>query len=118
MKVKFLGESDPLELLNDKIYEVIEVDEESGWYRIVDETNDDYLFPPEDFEIVEDDAKRHLCPVCGKHEFDEVGSYDYCPICGWCDDLVQEKYPDDDNCSNEMSLNQAREAYAKGEQVR
>lgn len=52
MKVKFLGESDPLELLNDKIYEVIEVDEDSGWYRIIDETNDDYLFPPEDFEIV------------------------------------------------------------------
>lgn len=53
MKVKFIGESDPLELLNGKIYEVIEIDEESGWYRIVDETNDDYLFPPEDFEIVE-----------------------------------------------------------------
>lgn len=52
MKVKFLGENDPLELLNNKVYDVIEVDDVSGWYRIVDETNDDYLFPPEDFEIV------------------------------------------------------------------
>lgn len=53
MKVKYIGESDPLELLNGKIYDVIEIDEISDWYRIVDETQDDYLFPPEDFEIVE-----------------------------------------------------------------
>ena len=30
MKVKYIDESDPLELLNGKIYDVIEVDEESG----------------------------------------------------------------------------------------
>jgi len=54
MKVRFIGEDDPLELLNGKEYDVIEVDEESGWYRIVDETGDDYLFDPEDFEIVEE----------------------------------------------------------------
>lgn len=52
MKVKFLGESDPLELLNNKIYEVIEIDEESGWYRIVDETGEDYLFEPNEFDII------------------------------------------------------------------
>lgn len=53
MKVKYVGESDPLELLNGKIYDVIEIDEVSGWYRIVDETGEDYLYPAEDFEIVE-----------------------------------------------------------------
>ena len=26
---------------------------EDGWYRIVDETFDDYLYPPEAFEMVE-----------------------------------------------------------------
>lgn len=52
MKVKYLGESDPLELLHDKTYDVIEVDAESGWYRIIDETGEDFLFPPEDFEIL------------------------------------------------------------------
>ena len=52
MKVKFLGESSPLELINGKIYEVVYV--EKDWYRIVDETNDDYLYPPECFEIVEE----------------------------------------------------------------
>ena len=35
-----------------KIYEVISV--EKGWYRIMTELDDDYLFPPELFEIVEE----------------------------------------------------------------
>lgn len=52
MKVKFIGEDDPLALLNNKIYNVISV--EKGWYRIVDETEEDYLYPPEAFEIVEE----------------------------------------------------------------
>jgi hypothetical protein len=54
MKVKYIGESDPLELLNGKVYDVLEVDEMVGWYRVVDETGDDYLFPPESFEVVEE----------------------------------------------------------------
>ena len=61
---------------------------------------------------------KHICPVCKKHEFRETSSFEYCPICGWCDDAVQEKYPDEKNCSNEMSLNQAKKAYANGESVR
>lgn len=54
MKVKYIGENAPLELLSGKIYDVIEIDEVVGWYRIIDETEDDYLFPPEDFEIIDD----------------------------------------------------------------
>ena len=52
-KVKFIGESDPLSLINGKIYEVISV--EHNWYRIVDETNEDYLYHPSLFEIIEED---------------------------------------------------------------
>ncbi|MCQ2604638.1 MAG: hypothetical protein MJ215_06350 [Spirochaetia bacterium] len=52
MTVRFIGENDPLGLLNGKAYEVIEISE--GWYRIVDETDEDYLFPPELFEIVDE----------------------------------------------------------------
>lgn len=52
MKVKYLGDSDPLALLNGKIYDVISVERE--WYRIVDETEEDYLYPPGAFEIIED----------------------------------------------------------------
>ena len=51
MKVKYIGENDPLCLLTDKEYEVMSI--EKGWYRIIDETNEDYLFPPELFKIIE-----------------------------------------------------------------
>ena len=44
MKVKYLGETSPLELIHDKVYEVLSI--EGEWYRIVDETDEDYLYPP------------------------------------------------------------------------
>lgn len=49
MKVKYIGESD-VSLTKGKEYEVIGI--ESGWYRIVDDTEEDYLYSPESFEIV------------------------------------------------------------------
>ena len=52
MKVKYVGETEPLILSSGKIYEVLST--EDGWYRIQDDTGDDYLYPPEDFEIVEE----------------------------------------------------------------
>ncbi len=52
MKVKFIGEDDPFALLNGKIYEVNSI--EQGWYRVVDETKEDYLYPSEAFEVVEE----------------------------------------------------------------
>ena len=39
-------------LTENKIYEVLSI--EKGWYRIVDDTGEDYLYPPENFEISED----------------------------------------------------------------
>ena len=50
MKVKYKGKSN-VSLTNGKIYDVISVERNS--YRIVDDTDDDYLFSPDDFEIVE-----------------------------------------------------------------
>lgn len=50
MKVKYIGETSQLVLTNGKIYDVISV--EKGWYRIVDDSGDDYLYPPEAFEVV------------------------------------------------------------------
>ena len=59
MKVEFLGNTGATTLINGKVYEVISV--EQGWYRIIDEDQDDddsdvpgYLYPPELFKIVED----------------------------------------------------------------
>jgi hypothetical protein len=51
MKVKFLGETSFLELTNGKVYDVLSI--EKGWYRIDDDSDEDYLYPPEDFEVVE-----------------------------------------------------------------
>ncbi len=51
MKVKYIGETNFLVLTHNKIYDVISI--ENDWYRIRDDSNDDYLYPPEQFEIVE-----------------------------------------------------------------
>ena len=51
MKVRYLEETTFLELTHDRIYEVLSIEKE--WYRIVDDSEDDYLYPPELFEIVE-----------------------------------------------------------------
>ena len=53
MKVKYLGETSFLELTHGKIYDVLSI--EKGWYRLVDDSDEDYLYPPEDFEVVEPD---------------------------------------------------------------
>lgn len=52
MKVKYIGERE-VDIIPDKIYEVMSV--ERQWYRIVDESEEDYLYPPNLFEIVEPD---------------------------------------------------------------
>ena len=40
-----------LELTCGKVYDVIST--EKGWYRIVDDSDEDYLYPPDDFVVVE-----------------------------------------------------------------
>ena len=51
IKVRFISKTEFLVLTHQKIYNVISV--ENGWYRIKDDSGDDYLYPPECFEIVE-----------------------------------------------------------------
>ena len=60
---------------------------------------------------------KHECPVCGKHSFSESGSYEYCPVCGWQDDILQEDEPDYGGGANRMSLNEAKEAYKNGKKI-
>lgn len=56
MKVKYTGETSFLELTNGKIYTVLSI--EKDWYRIIDDSDEDYLYPPEDFEIIEDSDRE------------------------------------------------------------
>ena len=51
MKVKYIGATDNMVLTKDKAYSVISV--EKGWYRIETDMLGDYLFPPQQFEIIE-----------------------------------------------------------------
>ena len=51
MKVKYKGKTSFLIATQGKVYNVLSI--EKGWYRIVDDSGEDYLYPPEMFEIVE-----------------------------------------------------------------
>lgn len=52
MEVKYIKETIPFCLTKGNIYEVLAI--EKGWYRIIDDSEDDYLYPPQNFEIVEE----------------------------------------------------------------
>lgn len=53
MKVKYVGHLDDVDLTENKTYKVLSV--EKGWYRIIDDSDDDYLYPPDIFEIIGND---------------------------------------------------------------
>ncbi len=61
--------------------------------------------------------EKHKCPVCGETVFDEYASYDICEVCGWEDDPIQYQDHDYKGGANKMSVNEAKEAYKKGEEV-
>ena len=51
LKVRYFKETESLCCTHGEIYEVLSI--EDDWYRIVDDSGEDYLYPPEEFEIVE-----------------------------------------------------------------
>ena len=65
LKVRYIGELDVdipnsykifMDVLPGKVYEVLSI--ENGWYRLIDESKEDYLYPPENFEIVVEDEQE------------------------------------------------------------
>lgn len=50
-RVKYIGSYYQVSLIPDNIYTVLAV--ENKWYKIQDETGEEYFFPPEQFEIIE-----------------------------------------------------------------
>lgn len=73
MKVKYIGPDIGIDgLFNNGIYEVLNVDELTGYLAVVDESGEDYLYHPKKpqaiadkyyggiFEIVEDDDQHSL----------------------------------------------------------
>ena len=55
------------------------------------------------------------CPCCGKST---VLEYDICNICNWENDPVQLEKPELRGGANEMSLNEAIDAFKKGKEVK
>ena len=78
---------------------------------------DEYELFQERFDklTVDELERKHMCPVCGKHEFPRMGCGFECPICGWEDSIIQLLVPTKGGIDNRMSLNMARERYKKGE---
>lgn len=52
MKVKYLGPDLPGSLVSGKVYEVLAT--ENGFYRIIDESGEDYLYDKRGFVIVKE----------------------------------------------------------------
>ncbi len=57
LKVVYIRENNiDIDLKNNKTYDVISI--EKGWYRIIDESGEDYLYPPELFESIVENQKK------------------------------------------------------------
>lgn len=53
MKVKYIGKTKNFMVTNGKTYQVLSIEKE--WYRIIDDTGEDYLYPPEKFVSTKDE---------------------------------------------------------------
>ena len=60
-------------------------------------------------------TNKNRCPVCGKMMLER---FEICDFCDWQNDLFQLRHPDEGGCANNMSLNEAREAYRNGKPVK
>lgn len=49
---KYVGDYETPALDRGESYTVLSI--EKGWYRIITELGEDYLFPPEQFEVIEE----------------------------------------------------------------
>lgn len=54
MKGIYHGESDPLELIDGREYEIIGKNEKMHMYSVIDETGEDYMYDMDSFEIIEE----------------------------------------------------------------
>ena len=50
LQIVYIGETSSLELTKGKVYTVISI--EKNWYRIQGDTGEDYLYPPELFDVI------------------------------------------------------------------
>lgn len=54
-------------------------------------------------------ADEHsTCPACGKPSIYEPGSFQVCQFCGWVDDPLQSREPEQAEGANGLALTEAR----------
>ncbi|GMO51053.1 MAG: hypothetical protein Pg6C_15500 [Treponemataceae bacterium] len=58
------------------------------------------------------------CACCGNESLDAGSKYDYCPLCGWQDDPIQNDEPGYRGGANLISLNEAKQVVAAGKDLR
>ena len=56
MKAKYIGKSNEFYCINGKVYDVI--GESNGYWKVVDESGEDYLYDPSVFEVVKEDEDK------------------------------------------------------------
>ena len=56
-RYRYLGETDEFYFINGKIYDCVGYDEDLDMLILVDETEEDYMYKKDNFELVEDFRK-------------------------------------------------------------
>ena len=112
----FPDAKEPMEIKKDTVFCVEEINPVAVILDGPDEER--YVIDLETFEKGFAALGNIVCPCCGKHLFSDDHSFEICPVCGWENDPLQRRLPDFEGGANHMSLNQAREAFEKGEPVR
>jgi hypothetical protein len=56
VKVKYIGKTSKLTMTNGKIYEARDCGR--GWYALIDETGEEYAYPPHLFEAMDEGKKE------------------------------------------------------------
>jgi hypothetical protein len=55
LKVRFIGKGSAMTVTHGEVYEVLAIEDDS--YRIIDDTDEDYLYPMSAFQIIPDGTK-------------------------------------------------------------
>lgn len=63
-------------------------------------------------------AKNKKCACCGEYSLSPDSIFEICPVCGWEDDEVQNDNPSLQGGANEMSLEEAKQAFHSGKPVK
>lgn len=60
---------------------------------------------------------KYMCACCLQYTLDAIGQHDYCPVCGWEDDDLQNEDIHRAGGANSMSIDEARKAFDEGREI-